>query len=122
MKINVLLPVLFSILALMLGCSDVVSDEYSTYAQAKEERLFDRGWLPDILPKSTVTIKVSNDLDANTSKGRFIINEPALSEFIAKLESNESTNEFHFVDGENVWVFIVGENSVVNYTLNKRED
>lgn len=106
----------------MLGCSDVVSDEYSTYAQAKEERLFDRGWLPDILPKSTVTIKVSNDLDANTSKGRFIINEPALSEFIAKLESSESTNEFHFVDGENVWVFIVGEDSVVNYTLNKRED
>ncbi len=122
MKINVLLPVLFSILALMSGCSDVVSDEYSTYAQAKEERLFDRGWLPDILPKSTVTIKVSNDLDANTSKGRFIINEPALSEFIAKLKPTESTSEFHFVDGENVWVFIVGEDSVVNYTLNKRED
>ncbi|MBT9241380.1 hypothetical protein AB6C71_02465 [Vibrio splendidus] len=122
MKINVLLPTLFSILALMSGCSDVVSDEYSTYAQAKEERLFDRGWLPDILPKSTLNIEVNNDLDANTSKGRFIINEPALSEFIAKLESTESTNEFHFVDGENVWVFIVGEDSVVNYTLNKRED
>ncbi|WP_114635404.1 hypothetical protein [Vibrio splendidus] len=122
MKINVLLPTLFSILALMSGCSDVVSDEYSTYAQAKEERLFDRGWLPDILPKSTSNIEVNNDLDANTSEGSFIINEPALSEFIAKLESNESTNEFHFVDGENVWVFIVGEDSVVNYTLNKRED
>ena len=122
MKTNVLLPTLFSALALMSGCSDVVSDEYSTYAQAKEERLFDRGWLPDILPKSTLNIEVNNDLDANTSKGRFIINEPALSEFIAKLESTESTNEFHFVDGENVWVFIVGEDSVVNYTLNKRED
>ena len=122
MKTNVLLPTLFSALPLMSGCSDVVSDEYSTYAQAKEERLFDRGWLPDILPKSTLNIEVNNDLDANTSKGRFIINEPALSEFIAKLESTESTNEFHFVDGENVWVFIVGEDSVVNYTLNKRED
>ncbi|MEL0607063.1 MULTISPECIES: hypothetical protein [Vibrio] len=122
MKTNVLLPTLFSALALMSGCSDVVSDEYSTYAQAKEERLFDRGWLPDILSKSTLNIEVNNDLDANTSKGRFIINEPALSEFIAKLQSNESTNEFHFVDGENVWVFIVGEDSVVNYTLNKRED
>ncbi|MCF7484892.1 hypothetical protein [Vibrio sp. A2-1] len=122
MKTNVLLPTLFSALALMSGCSDVVSDEYSTYAQAKEERLFDRGWLPDILPKSTLNIEVNNDLDANTSEGSFIINEPALSEFIAKLESSESTNEFHFVDGENVWVFIVGEDSVVNYTLNKRDD
>ena len=66
MKINVWFPVLFSALALISGCSDAVSDEYSTYAQAKEERLFDRGWLPDILPKSTVKIEVNNDLDVNT--------------------------------------------------------
>ncbi|MEZ8202901.1 hypothetical protein ACED47_02340 [Vibrio splendidus] len=122
MKINVLFSVLFSALVLMSGCSDVVSDEYSTYAQAKQERLFDRGWLPDILPKSTVKIEVNNDLDANTSEGSFIINESALSEFIGKLQPTESTNQFQFVNGENVWVFIVGEDSVVNYTQNKRED
>ena len=121
MKTNVLLPTLFSALALMSGCSDVVSDEYSTYAQAKEERLFDRGWLPDILPKSTLNIEVNNDLDASTSKGRFIINEPALSEFIGKLKLTESTNQFQFVDGENVWVFKVGDDNLVSYTLSKRE-
>ncbi|MEZ9762225.1 hypothetical protein AB4278_04865 [Vibrio splendidus] len=121
MKINVLLPALFSALVLMPGCSDVVSDEYSTYAEAKENRLFDRGWLPDILPRSTVTIKVSNDLDTNTSEGSFIITEPALSEFIAKLKPMESTNQFQFVDDENVWVFKVGDDSLVSYTLSKRE-
>ncbi|MEZ8344782.1 hypothetical protein [Vibrio splendidus] len=121
MKNNVLLPLLLPVLALMSGCSDVVSDEYSTYAQAKQERLFDRGWLPDILPNSTVTIEVNNDLDANTSEGSFIINEPALSEFIGKLKPTESTNQFQFVDGENVWVFKIGDDSVVSYTLSKRE-
>jgi hypothetical protein len=121
MKTNVLLPTLFSALALMSGCSDVVSDEYSTYAQAKEERLFDRGWLPDILSKSTLNIEVNNDLDANTSKGRFIINEPALSEFIGRLKLTESTNQFQFVDGENVWVFKVGDDNLVSYTLSKHE-
>ncbi|MEZ8714825.1 hypothetical protein AB6D81_02395 [Vibrio splendidus] len=121
MKTNVLLPLLLPVLVLMSGCSDVVSDEYSTYAQAKQERLFDRGWLPDILPNSTVTIEVNNDLDANTSEGSFIINEPALSEFIGKLKLTESTNQFQFVDGENVWVFKIGDDSLVSYTLSKRK-
>ena len=121
MKTSVLLPLLLPVLALMFGCSDVVSDEYSTYAQAKQELLFDRGWLPDILPNSTVTIEVNNDLDANTSEGSFIINEPALSEFVGKLKPTESTNQFQFVDGENVWVFKVGDDSLVSYTLSKRE-
>ncbi|MEZ9447204.1 hypothetical protein [Vibrio splendidus] len=121
MKTNVLLPLLLPVLVLMSGCSDVVSDEYSTYAQAKQERLFDRGWLPDILPKSTVKIEVNNDLDANTSEGSFIINESALSEFIGKLQPTESTNQFQFVNGENVWVFKIGDDSVVSYTLSKRE-
>ncbi|MBE8566698.1 MULTISPECIES: hypothetical protein [Vibrio] len=121
MKTNVLLPLLLPVLALMSGCSDVVSDEYSTYAQAKQERLFDRGWLPDILPQSTVKIEVNNDLDANTSEGSFVIGEPALSEFIGKLKLTESTNQFQFVDGENVWVFKVGDDSLVSYTLSKRE-
>lgn len=121
MKINVLFSVLFSALVLMSGCSDVVSDEYSTYAQAKKERFFDRGWLPDILPKSIVKIEVNNDLDANTSEGNFVISEPALSEFIGKLKLTESTNQFQFVDGENVWVFKVGDDNLVSYTLSKHE-
>ncbi|UXA00110.1 hypothetical protein [Vibrio splendidus] len=121
MKINVLLPALFWALALMSGCSEVVSDEYSTYAQAKQEHLFDRGWLPEILPKSTVKIEVNNDLDANTSEGSFIINEPELSEFIAKLKPIKSTNQFGFVDGEHVWVFKVGDDSLISYTLSKNQ-
>ncbi|CDT80056.1 hypothetical protein VCR3J2_230112 [Vibrio coralliirubri] len=44
-----------------------------------------------------------------------------MSEFIGKLKPTESTNQFQFVDGENVWVFKVGDDSLVSYTLSKRE-
>lgn len=122
MKNKALLSISFSVLALMSGCSDVVRSEYATYAQAKKERLFDRGWLPDILPVSTKKIEVNNNLDSNTSDGRFIINDPELSEFIATLEPNESNSEFQFIKGDNVWVFKVGDDNLITYTLGKLED
>ncbi|CDU15475.1 conserved hypothetical protein [Vibrio coralliirubri] len=44
-----------------------------------------------------------------------------MSELIGKLKPTESTNQFQFVDGENVWVFKVGDDSLVSYALSKRE-
>ncbi|MDR6674576.1 hypothetical protein [Xanthomonas sp. 1678] len=40
-------------------------------ADARADRLFERGWLPDVLPTSTVRIRTSNNLDLNTSVGEF---------------------------------------------------
>ena len=54
------------------GClSDTVTDRYSSLADARADRLFEHGWLPDILPASTVRIRTSNNLDLNTSTGGF---------------------------------------------------
>jgi hypothetical protein len=33
--------------------------------------LFERGWLPDIVPDSSREITINNDLDLNLSKGEF---------------------------------------------------
>ena len=115
MKTKLLLPILL----LLSGCSDVVSSEYATYELAQQERLFERGWLPDILPSSTSQIELNNDLDINTSEGSFLINEPQRSEFIAKLTPVPSKDEYHFTDGDNTWTFKVADHSVITYTLNK---
>lgn len=69
-----------AILALALVACDVVTNRYATISEAREDRLFERGWLPDILPPSSVRITVSNDLDLNTSEGEFSF---ASSEFPA---------------------------------------
>lgn len=115
MKIKLLLPILL----LLSGCSDVVSNEYATYELAQQDRLFDRGWLPDIVPNSTEQIEVNNDLDTNTSEGSFHIDEPQLSEFIAKLTPTSSKDEYHFTSGDSTWAFNIGDDSVITYTLNQ---
>jgi sigma54-dependent transcription regulator len=53
------------------GNSDVVTHRYGTLADARSDKLFLKGWLPDILPVSTHDIVTTNDLDLNTSTGEF---------------------------------------------------
>ncbi len=72
---------LLSALVLLAGCSDAVTNQYATYAEAQQDNLFERGWLPDILPESTIDIEVVNNLDNNTSHGGFLIEESGLQAF-----------------------------------------
>lgn len=67
-----LVSVVIAVLVLS-GCflSDTVTDRYSTLADARADQLFERGWLPDILPPSTRDIRTSNNLDLNYSTGEF---------------------------------------------------
>jgi hypothetical protein len=54
----------------LMGC-DVVTSKYGSIAEARADQLFDRGWLPEILPPSATDIRVSNNLDLNISEGEF---------------------------------------------------
>jgi len=65
--------------------SDVVTFQYAKLQAARENDLFKRGWLPDILPPSTYKIRVSNDLDRNTSEGFFSFESSEYSLFKAHL-------------------------------------
>jgi hypothetical protein len=58
-------------LALLLAGCDVVREQHDTLADARKERLFERGWLPDVLPASATDIRSANDLDRNTSIASF---------------------------------------------------
>jgi hypothetical protein len=40
-----------------------------TYDAAVADHLFDRGWLPSLIPRSSFAITTSNDLDHNASTG-----------------------------------------------------
>jgi hypothetical protein len=60
------------LVAAMAGCEmDIAEDRYSTLADARADRLFERGWLPDVLPLSSVDIHTVNNLDVSTSTGSF---------------------------------------------------
>lgn len=54
----------------LIGC-DTVTSRYGTLEEARADRLFERGWLPDVLPASTTAIRTKNQLDLNWSEGEF---------------------------------------------------
>ncbi len=112
--------ILISTLAMIVGCSEDITTEYSTYAEAKNDNLFERGWLPDILPKSTVNIEVTNRLDQNTSVGEFFIEKSAIELFLDKVEQTENVNEYRFIRDNNQWVFTVNSDGRVTYRLDER--
>jgi hypothetical protein len=105
---------------------DVVTNRYKTLALAREDKLFERGWLPEILPASSQNIRTSNNLDLNTSEGEFsfapadfdslrmqmvpiMVPEPRFAtqgEYIATMRSRGfETFQYTAPEGRLVWFF-----------------
>ena len=66
--------------------SDTVTSRYATLTAARSDNLFERGWLPDILPPSAYSIRTSNDLDVNTSEGEFFFAPSDYSLFASRVQ------------------------------------
>src|SRR6186713_347897 len=72
-------------LGLSLMNTDVVESNYVSVQEARADQLFGRGWLPDILPPSAHDIRTSNNLDLNTSVGRFYFASADYDQFSSHL-------------------------------------
>lgn len=98
----------------VVGCSDSVEDRYSTRAEAEADSLFQRGWLPAIIPASSRDIVTKNDLDINTSKGGFFFSPSDSEEFIRHLSGTKNPQEkyssFTYSDTESTWFFEIDFN------------
>lgn len=84
------LTTLLLITAILLIGSDVVTDTYQTYDEAVEDNLFTRGWLPNLIPKSSKHITVSNNLDTNISSGEFYFDVLDFAQFKSNLSTFKS--------------------------------
>lgn len=102
---------------LIFGCSDEVTTQYATYTDAQKDSLFERGWLPDILPESTKHIMVVNDLDTNSSQGSFIIEGSEVGLFLENIKPTDNVNQFNFSEGHSKWNFTLKEDGLVLYRL-----
>ncbi|EPT2923502.1 hypothetical protein ACVQAZ_004424 [Vibrio vulnificus] len=105
------------LLLVLTGCSDIVQSHYDNYQQAQADQLFERGWLPDVLPVSTTQIEVTNDLDNNTSQGSFLIAEKEMGQFLSQLQPLETANQYRFESDNSVWIFTLNEAGKVSYQL-----
>ena len=86
------------------SCSDVVTRKYATLDDARRDRLFERGWLPDILPPSARQIRVSSNVDVNTADGEFSFDPKDFAVFTARLRPRKD-GSFEFSVDRNTWVF-----------------
>ena len=86
----------------LTGCDEVASS-YATVPDARDNHLFDRGWLPDILPASARDISVTTDLDANLATGQFWFDPVDFPSFAAHFESLYSP--FEYTAGGYTWTF-----------------
>lgn len=116
MRLAVFLTLFFALVACDSG-----SSHYSTYQEAKADKLFFDRWLPDILPQTTTDIVTNNDLKTNTSQGHFTIPERDLPNFIYKLQPlNNRTYTYGALTDPYYWEFQVKENGRVDYFLKSR--
>jgi hypothetical protein len=78
----------FACATLLSACdvlNDTVESNYGTLVEARADRLFERGWLPDILPPSTRDITTRNQLDLNYSTGGFSFDPSDAQSLTARL-------------------------------------
>lgn len=92
--------------------ADLVTSHYSTLNDARADLLFERGWLPDILPASAHDIRTTNDVDINTSEGEFWFKPADYQAFESRLRSGI------FSDDDSTWQFVCEEHrGYCEYTM-----
>lgn len=101
----------------MHGCSDIVTSEYPTYQIAEEDELFQRGWLPEIIPRSATEIVVNNNLDLNESSGNFVLSNDAILDFKERLKPTKKQEKLLYVSGKSEWFFDFSDRKVIYYSL-----
>ena len=74
------------------GCTDTFTERYSSLEAARRDRIFERGWLPDVLPRSSYSLRVSGDVDINTAKGEFSFHGAEFDGLVARLQPVSATD------------------------------
>jgi hypothetical protein len=94
--------VVAAVLLSLSGC-DRVNRSYATLSDARNDRLFERGWLPDILPASAREIRVISNIDTNRSEGEFSFDPADFTSFAAQLQSVDQSLQYSA--GGDTWTF-----------------
>ena len=74
------------LLSVIVACGETRDAFYKNIYEAIEHGAVERGWIPDILPKSSYEIYERHDLDTNTVWLRFKFNKQDINELIAQIE------------------------------------
>lgn len=113
---NMTVVALSALVLMSLSCDDTVENRYATRKEAEHDRLFERGWLPVIVPQSIRDIVTINDLDSNTSRGSFYFSGKDAEDFIAELSAQGVPDDkgyanYKYSAGDKVWQFSINKST-----------
>lgn len=90
--------ILAGLAIIVAGCNqDVVESSHATVAAANSD--IERGWIPSILPASTVQIRESHNLDTNVGHGTFSFGAADAEQFrttLAGMPLGTAVRRVHF--------------------------
>jgi hypothetical protein len=134
-------PIVVLLLLFLIGCGETVTNHYPTRAAAEADRLFDRGWLPSLIPATATAITTSNDLDHSTSRGEFscaardtvafigVLKKysgqkapfPGFSEYVTEQKAG-GYDAYEYSNAQAIWIFFVNSRTGhVRYAMYERK-
>src|SRR5262245_2175210 len=69
------------------SCSDTQVNRYADVVAARRDRLFERGWVPDVLPDAAGPLVESHDLDTNARCACSKLSPESVDAVISSLEA-----------------------------------
>jgi hypothetical protein len=82
------LSIAFVSLTLSLtGCGDTLVTRYATIQDAKKDRLFERGWVPQVLPDTAGPLTEAHNIDTNARCALAAFQPSTFDEVLAALSS-----------------------------------
>jgi len=73
--------------------TEIEINKYETMKEVRKHQAIERGWVPDILPKSAYDIAETHDLDTNKVYGRFYYKEEDEAAFMQQLQPVHDSND-----------------------------
>lgn len=105
------------VICLASGCT-AQGRTYTDIADATASGAFNKGWLPDVLPKSSRDIKLAADVESATGHGSFGFNKSEYARFVSSLSAYDGVLSKNAKDNESIkrrkaagwegWIFSSG--------------
>jgi hypothetical protein len=76
----------------LAGCSDVYTETYATWQEAKDAGAMERGWIGSFVPTSAVDIKETHNIDTNVQTLLFAVPPSQVPEMVREMRPLANTD------------------------------
>ena len=83
------------IIFIFISCKEQFEFEYQSYDAVLKDNMMIKGWIPNILPKTSKNISFINNIDNNEVVGKFYLYEPFEKSEVKTIDSSIIWHEYN---------------------------